>query len=130
MSSNHMKFGVGIALIILAVVWLGFSGFQEGKSYYVTLQELKDMGDNAYNKKLRVAGDVEKGSIVNSGSSIKFTLIQKNFRLPIDYLGRDPLPDTFKDGTQAVVEGTYEKDGVFRADFIQAKCASKYEADQ
>lgn len=130
MSGKQVKFAVGIIVIILAVGWLGYSGFQESKSYYVTLPELKNMGDNAYNKKLRVAGDVEKGSIVNSGSSVKFNLIQENFRLPVDYLGRDPLPDTFKDGTQAVVEGTYDKDGVFRADFIQAKCASKYEADK
>lgn len=130
MSGKQVKFAVGIIVIILAVGWLGFSGFQESKSYYVTLPELKNMGDNAYNKKLRVAGDVEKGSIVNSGSSVKFNLIQENFRLSVDYLGRDPLPDTFKDGTQAVVEGTYDKGGVFRADFIQAKCASKYEADK
>ena len=44
------------------------------------------------------------------------------------YTGSDPLPDTFRDGAQALADGKLDKDGVFRAAKIQAKCASKYEA--
>ena len=42
------------------------------------------------------------------------------------YVGTDTLPDTFKDGAQAIVDGDYQANGDFRADKIQAKCASKY----
>jgi len=34
----------------------------------------------------------------------------------------------FKDGVEAVCEGTYREDGTFEATKIQAKCASKYQA--
>ena len=44
------------------------------------------------------------------------------------YRGSDPLPDTFRDGAQALADGKMGPDGVFRASQIQAKCASKYEA--
>jgi cytochrome c-type biogenesis protein CcmE len=43
-------------------------------------------------------------------------------------VGADTLPDTFKDGAQAIVDGDYSVDGGFRAEKIQAKCASKYQA--
>ena len=46
----------------------------------------------------------------------------------MSYAGRDPLPDTFKDGSQALVEGKMMPDNRFVAEQVQAKCASKYEA--
>ena len=48
--------------------------------------------------------------------------------LKVVYSGIDPLPDTFKDGAQALADGKLGPDGVFQASKIQAKCASKYEA--
>ena len=46
------------------------------------------------------------------------------------YSGTEAPPDTFKDNAQALAEGRYGKDGVFRATNIQAKCASKYAPKQ
>jgi cytochrome c-type biogenesis protein CcmE len=45
----------------------------------------------------------------------------------VRYTGNDPLPDTFKDGSQALIDGRMGE-GVFQAKKIAAKCASKYEA--
>ena len=42
------------------------------------------------------------------------------------YKGSEPPPDTFKDDSQALAEGTIGRDGVFHATALQAKCASKY----
>ena len=55
-------------------------------------------------------------------------LTEQGKNLPVSYIGRDPLPDTFKDGAQALVEGKLIPDGRFQAEQVQAKCASKYEA--
>jgi cytochrome c-type biogenesis protein CcmE len=43
------------------------------------------------------------------------------------YNGSEPLPDTFRDGAQALADGKLGADRVFQASAIQAKCASKYE---
>jgi cytochrome c-type biogenesis protein CcmE len=48
--------------------------------------------------------------------------------IPVTYIGSDPLPDTFVDKAQALVEGSLSADGRFVAEHVQAKCASKYEA--
>ena len=74
-----------------------------------------------------VAGSIEKISSGNS-NTVKFKLEQKGEILPIKYVGTDLLPDTFKDGAQALAEGHLIQSGEFEATKLQAKCASKYEA--
>ncbi len=125
---TYAKFAALIVVIVGTLVWLAAGGINESKTYYKTVQELQQMGPNALDKRLRVAGDVEPGSIVRTGREVAFTLQQEKLRLKVVYDGTDPLPDTFRDGAQALADGRIGADGVFRADKIQAKCASKYEA--
>jgi cytochrome c-type biogenesis protein CcmE len=124
------KFIIGAAIIVGAVIWLAFSGFNESKAYYKTVDELMAMKDEAHHVRLKVAGDVVKGSIERQGRSVQFKIEQKGIVVPVNYVGDETLPDTFVDGVQAVVEGKYDTSGVFQADKIQAKCASKYQAKQ
>ncbi len=125
--NKYAKFAALIAVVLGTLLWLGFNGV-ETKTYYKTINELGQMGNQAYGKRLRVGGDVESGSIQRAGNTTQFVLAQENTKLKVTYVGTDPLPDTFKDGAQALADGKLEKDGTFRATKIQAKCASKYEA--
>jgi cytochrome c-type biogenesis protein CcmE len=50
--------------------------------------------------------------------------------LSVDYAGTEAPPDTFKDDSQALADGSYGRDGVFHAKGLQAKCASKYAPKQ
>ena len=125
---RYGKFAALIAVVIGTLVWLASAGMNETKTYYKTISELGQMGDNAYGKRLRVGGDVETGSIQRVGKQVEFVITQDSKKLKIAYTGSEPLPDTFKDGAQALADGRLDKDGVFRAAKIQAKCASKYEA--
>ena len=126
------KYGKFVALIVVVIgslAWLAVAGMSgDSKSYYKTITELGQMGDRAYDARIRVGGDVESGSIHRVGSEVQFVLVQDKTRLKVAYTGVDPLPDTFKDGAQALADGKLGKDGVFRTAKIQAKCASKYEA--
>ena len=112
--------------ILLALGYLAYTGVQESKSYYVTIKELHGMGDSAYTKRLRVAGNVQPGSIKRSGTNMSFVLVENDQLLNVLYTGTEPPPDTFKDNAQALAEGSFSRDGVFQAKQIQAKCASKY----
>jgi cytochrome c-type biogenesis protein CcmE len=103
-------------------------GISETKTYYKTISELSQMGSQAQGKRLRVGGDVEQGSIVRTGREVSFVMHQDALKLKVVYNGVDPLPDTFKDGAQALADGRLGANGIFEASKIQAKCASKYEA--
>lgn len=128
MSNRKGRLMVGVAVVLIAIGYFAFAGFQEGKAYYKTLDELEAMGPDANGKRLRVAGIVKGGSIDRSGTELTFALEQESRTLAVHYVGSQPVPDTFKDGADAVVEGHIRADGTFEADHIQAKCASKYEA--
>lgn len=127
---KYVQFGIVITIIVLGLGYLAFTGVQESKSYYVTLKELNGMGDGAYSKRLRVAGNVEPGSIKRQGTHVQFSLKEEGRLLPVVYNGTEAPPDTFKDDAQALAEGTYGRDGVFHANKLQAKCASKYAPKQ
>jgi cytochrome c-type biogenesis protein CcmE len=129
-TSKFLKFGSAMVAILLALGYLAYTGVQESKSYYVTIKELRGMGDGAYTKRLRVAGNVQPGSIRRSGTNVNFVLVETNQTLNVVYNGTEPPPDTFKDDAQALAEGRFDRDGVFYAKQIQAKCASKYAPQQ
>lgn len=129
MTRRNNRVLIGAVIVIGALVYFGFAGFQEGKAYYKTIDELQSMGEGALDKRIRVAGIVTEGSIVRTGTEVRFALEQDDLSLPVVYTGTSPLPDTFKDGAEALCDGTYGTDGTFEAKSIQAKCASKYEAE-
>jgi len=129
-SSKYLKFGGATAIILLALGYLAYTGVQESKSYYVTIKELRGMGDSAYTKRLRVAGNVQPGSIKRTGTKVEFTLVENDQLLSVVYSGTEAPPDTFKDNSQALADGSFGRDGVFHAKQLQAKCASKYAPQQ
>ncbi|HXP16901.1 MAG TPA: cytochrome c maturation protein CcmE [Terriglobales bacterium] len=129
-TSRYLKFGGAAAVILVSLGFLAYTGVQESKSYYVTIKELRGMGDGAYSKRLRVAGNVQPGSIKRSGTRVDFVLIENDQILPVVYSGTEAPPDTFKDNSQALADGSFGRDGVFHAKQLQAKCASKYAPQQ
>jgi len=123
---SPLKIIIASVIIVATVVYLAFTGVRDNKSYYVTIGELQGMGDKAYVRHLRVAGNVAPGSIARSGTNATFTLLEQGKTLRVAYRGTEPPPDTFKDDAQALAIGTYGQDGIFHATQLQAKCASKY----
>jgi cytochrome c-type biogenesis protein CcmE len=125
-SKSPVKIVIAAVIILATVGYLSFTGVRDNKSYYVTIGELHGMGDKAYVRHLRVAGNVQPGSIHRAGTNAHFTLLEQGNKLDVAYQGSEPPPDTFKDDAQALAVGTYGPDGVFHATQLQAKCASKY----
>ena len=126
MANNKWKFGIVLAVILVTLSWLAFTGIQQSKSYYVTVSELATM-PHAQKLRLRVAGNVVPGSIQYRSGEVDFAIEQGGHKLNVAYVGTDPLPDTFVANAQAVAAGKLLSDGNFKATGVQAKCASKYE---
>jgi cytochrome c-type biogenesis protein CcmE len=125
-AKSPIKIIIATIIILATITWLAISGVKDNKSYYVTITEMNAMGNKAYTRHLRVAGNVVPGSIHRVGPGANFQLIEQGHKLQVNYVGSEPPPDTFKDDAQALAIGTYGHDGVFHATQLQAKCASKY----
>jgi len=126
--SKQAKFGAGISVIVVSMALLAWMGYGESKTYYHTLAELSTLSGSARTQRMRIGGTVGVGSIHRLSGRVEFVLEGEGKKLPIVYTGTDPLPDTFVDKSQALVEGRPDANGVFIAERVQAKCASKYEA--
>jgi cytochrome c-type biogenesis protein CcmE len=122
------KFGIGVTIILVSLTALGWMGAKESKTYYHTITELATLDSASMHQRIRIGGDVATGSIQHMPGRVDFVLSAEGKKLPVSYVGTDPLPDTFKDGAQCLVEGHAMPDGRFVAEQLSAKCASKYEA--
>ena len=129
MKRKQLKFAVGSLIIILTLSYLAYSGYQESKTYYRTVPELYAMKDSAYDMRLQVSGDVIPGSIQREGKIVTFAIGEAPHTLQVKYVGKDPLPDTLIDRATAMATGKLDRDGVFVAETMLAKCASKYEKE-
>ncbi|SDH14184.1 MULTISPECIES: cytochrome c maturation protein CcmE [unclassified Duganella] len=113
----------GLALLALAA-WLISSAFQKNLVFSVTPTEVLASPDHARN--LRMGGLVEKGSLRREGDgvTVDFFITDMVQRVPVRYSGI--LPDLFKEGKGAVVQGKLGADGVFTATEVLAKHDENY----
>jgi cytochrome c-type biogenesis protein CcmE len=142
MKSKQLKFLAGSLVIVGALAYFGYQGFNASMSYFQTVPELYASGDKAYTRTIKVQGEVLPGSIERKGGVTSFVIGPKDFKIPADfsigphnetlrinYVGRDALPDTFRDYSSAIVTGKLRQDGTFEGTHIVAQCASKYERE-
>jgi cytochrome c-type biogenesis protein CcmE len=124
------KFLVGGIIISLAIGYLAYVGFESSATYYYTVSELTGQENSIYGENIRVKGQVVPGSVEQeaAGRELKFTIIDEEESLPVVYQG--VVPDTFRVGTEVVVEGQLNPVGIFQAHTLMPKCPSKYVPQQ
>src|SRR5215471_6113611 len=125
---KQFKFGVGISVIVVSMGFLAWLGSGESKTFYHNIAGIETLKGSAAAQRIRVGGTVQPGSIHHVTGRTDFILLGEGKSLQVSYTGSDPLPDSFIDNSQALVEGRLTANGQFNAEHIQAKCASKYEA--
>ena len=75
--------------------------------------------------RLRIGGLVKAGTFVKEGGGVVlFDVTDTRHDVKVTYTGL--LPDLFREGQGAVVEGAVGTDGVFRADSVLAKHDERY----
>ena len=132
---KQRKFLVGGATVAGLIGYLMFTGMQDSMVYFYTPTELlaKSVSDPSYtaDRGVKVGGRVVPGSVQFDERSLdlRFELVdieRPETSFPVHYQG--PLPDTFQEGSDVVVEGRYSAAGGFEASTVLTKCGSRYEA--
>ncbi len=116
--------GGGVALLVAAVV-LVLSAFQQNLVFFHTPTEVAE-GKAPRGKAFRIGGLVEGGSIAREadGLTVRFVITDTAKVIPVSYKGS--LPDLFREGKGAVVQGSLGADGVFHATEVLAKHDENY----
>lgn len=126
------RFLISGLILLLALGYLGYTGFTSAAAKNYTVSELAAQGSSIYGETVRVDGLVVAGSIEQEavGRTLRFSMVDVDGEesLPVFYQG--VVPDTFKENAEVVVEGQLNSDGVFHAGTLMAKCPSKYEPEE
>ena len=111
-------------VIILCAVLLILYNTRENISYFYTPSEI-DNSKIVTNKTMRIGGFVENGSFNKiSSSSFKFRITDEKASILVTFNGI--LPDLFREGQGAVIEGTFVNNNVFNATNVFAKHDENY----
>ena len=83
------KFLIGGVIILLAITYLGYMGFQSSATYYYTVGELIERGGSLQGDNVRITGQVAPGSVEQELSSftLRFTITDGKNTLPVVYNG-------------------------------------------
>lgn len=125
LAPSRFKWWIGGGLIVVGLAVLGAWAVTSpgALAYYKTPSEL---GDESLGRTLRVGGRVSQ--LDRDGAVVTFDLSDGHETVRVLYRG--DVPDTLKDSTDAVAEGQLRNDGSLRATRVQAKCSSKFVAEE
>lgn len=127
MKPRHKRLTLIVAGLVLlgGAVALILSAFQENLVFFHTPTEVVE-GKAPVGRSFRIGGLVEGGSIQRAadGITVNFVVTDTAKSIPVSYKG--PLPDLFKEGKGAVVQGKLGSDGLFVASEVLAKHDENY----
>lgn len=131
---KQRKFLIGGVVVTGLVGYLMVTGMQESMVYYHTPTELvaQSAADPSYaDVGVKVGGRVVPETVDFNERTLDLTFMLMDIEhpettFPVHYQG--PLPDTFQEGGDVVVEGKYTPAGGFEATTLLTKCGSRYEA--
>ena len=131
---KQSRFVAGALVLVGVVGYLAVTGMKDSMMYYYTPDELaaKVTADpGARDLGAKVGGRVVPGSVKFDARTLdlRFSVVDiatGRTTFPVHYVG--PLPDTFEEGRDVVVEGRLNAAGTFEATNVLTKCGSRYEA--
>jgi cytochrome c-type biogenesis protein CcmE len=116
-----------IVVVVTALGFLVYTGLTDNMVYYYHVDEFLPKAASLKGEIIKVNGKVQKGSILKQDMDYHFVIHgAPHNTVQVGYHG--VVPDTFKDGSDVVVEGNYDPDArQFHATNLLAKCPTKYE---
>jgi len=122
-----IKLAVGACVLLGAMTYLAFAGARQAHVYHLTVDQF--LSDSEYRaQRVRLCGTVEGKHFSSSPALLAASFVLKgaSVELPVQYHGM--IPGMFQAGRDVVIEGQLNAQGVFVADVMMTKCASKYES--
>ena len=127
---NTKIFSLIVGVLSVILFWIGWVSLnpsdERAMARFISVEKLVN---NEISSRTKLGGIVKKGSIqiskINQLDCV-FVLKEGSAELAVNY--SKTRPDLFKDGAEVIVTGEF-RNGIFVADELQTKCASRYEGD-
>lgn len=113
---------IGLAVLGVAAAFV-LNALNSNIALYVTPTEVSE-GKAPKGQAFRIGGMVKAGSLRRDNLTVHFVITDTARDIPVSYTGI--LPDLFKEGQGAVVQGRLSDDGRFTASEVLAKHDENY----
>ena len=113
--------------MVIALGFLVYTGLGDNMVYYYPVDEFAKKAPLLTGDIIKINGHVAVGTVKKQGMDYDF-IVQGtgSNQVHVSYTGI--VPDTFKEGSDVVVEGKYDAEArLFHCTTLMAKCPSKYE---
>jgi cytochrome c-type biogenesis protein CcmE len=121
---------VAVAGIVAAFGWLMYGGLDKNVVYFWTPKELLAKGDAAYERPVRLGGQVKAGTVKwdEKTMDLRFTITDVDGVSDVVVHSKGAPPQMFRDAMGVVVEGRYGRDNVFQSSSLMIKHSNEYKA--
>lgn len=119
---------VGSILVLGGFGYLVWGGLGSNLVYFLTPSELLAKGDAAYETPVRLGGQVVPGSISWDADALDLRFRVTDGDTALEVFSKGAPPAMFKDTMGVVVEGRYERSGVFHSTNLMVQHSNEYKA--
>ena len=125
-SNKRLLLIISVIAVAAALLTLVLTSFTGALVYFHTPTEINAKSAEFVQRKVRIGGMVQEGSLVKEPGTLKirFLVTDGKERLPVQYEGM--VPDLFREGQGVIVEGIWQPGKDFQADSILAKHSEDY----
>ena len=128
MSGRRRSLGLTLGLIVVlsGFGYLVYGGIGDNLVYFVTPGELLAKGAQAYDKPIRLGGQVMPGTMQWDAEAVdlRFTLQDEDGRVVVHSTNAPPA--MFREGQGVIVEGRLDRSGVFESTSVMVKHSNEY----
>jgi len=130
MKKSFIRLIIVGGIMLLGVGYLLYSSMDSSMVYYYTVDEVLNSNQDFSGRGTRISGWVRPESVrlSENGKGVRFEVSDKESGSTMKVIYNGIVPDTFKEDSEVVVEGTWNSSThTFSASVLLAKCPSRYE---
>ena len=117
---------VAVIVVLGAFAWLLYGNLDKNIVFFLTPQELLAKGADGYEVPVRLGGQVKPGSVQWDAKTLDLRFVITDGTAEIATRSKGAPPQMFRDGMGVVVEGRYERGGIFQATNLLVKHSNEY----
>jgi len=115
-----------VAVVLGAFAYLLWGGIDGNIVYFLTPSELMAKGTRGYDAPVRVGGMVQEGSVKWDKERLELRFNVTDGKAIIPVYSKGAPPQMFQAGIGVVLEGKYQRTGVFHSSTLMVKHSNEY----
>lgn len=125
-AKKRVGFALALIIVLSSFGYLVYGGIGENLVFFVTPGELLAKGSQAYDKPIRLGGQVVPGTMQWDADALdlRFTLQDEDGHVVVH--SRKAPPAMFREGQGVIVEGKLNRNGIFESSSVMVKHSNEY----